>query len=1057
MSDKDYIFKEDGTFIIKNYNKKFAFSNFLPGIAGLYGIPLWVFYVNRNQGIISFGIKDKDHSFLEFFPANKAFLLVESIGFRTFLKINGKVYEPFKISTFNREEEMRIRSSSFEIFERNLNLGLEITVKYFTLPNSPLGALIRKLSIKNISSSDINLEALDGLCKVIPFGTANLFLKDLSRTVEAWMRAYIKDNIAFFRLIVDPKDTSKTRYIEGANFNYSFLYDENKKVFPQLIIDPEIIFSYNLSFTSPVMFLNEKFTPQKKEVLMGKTPSSFSYFLCNIKPQEEKRFYSIFGASFKENIILDFIKNIDRDFIEKKEIENENLIEEIKNNAFCVSDINLFNHYISCSYLDNVLRGGFPFRFDTKEIYYVFSRKHGDLERDYNKFKLLPSYFSEGEANYRDINQNRRIDLFFNPFLYKKNVVYFLNFIKIDGYNPLVIKGEKLFLSKKDALNILEEFDIKKDDKIIKLLVDGFYLGEFFKYLKEIGILLKNPKEVADKLLKLSNKEPVANFGEGYWIDHWHYNLDLIENFLYFYPDKVKDLVLTPEYCFWDDEYKVVDRKKRYVLKDNEILQLNSVEADNLKKPLIDKRKRYKNFLRKKDNTIYKTNLIEKLLSLILNKIATFDLDGIGIDMEADKPGWCDSLNGLPAIFGSSVCETFQLKRACNLVLDLIDKLKEDIELSKEILSFLNSLDKLVSQYLSSKDKRRDFIFWDKANCIKEDFRKNTFFCISGKKEKVSFLKIKRFLENVIKKIDIGIKKAKIKGVYYTYFMREIKKYKVIRNGIKILDYNTKPLNIFLEANVDGLNVQKEKDIYFAIKNSELFDRELKMYRLNANLEKEPLTIGRSRIFPRGWLENESIWLHMEYKYLLATLKAGLYKEFYNDFYNCAVCFLKPEIYGRNPVENSSFIVSSANEDKNLWGKGFVARLSGSTVEILNIWMILCLGNRPFFVDENNKFCIKFSPILESKLFTKDKRVINFKNKEVILEENTFSFSLFSSILVTYHNPKRLDTFFSSSKIEKIVIKDNNESFVINSDIIQEPLSLKIREKKVDFIDIYLG
>jgi len=1055
---KDYIFKEDGTFIIKNYNKKFTFSNFLPGIAGLYGIPFWVFYVNRNQGIISFGIKDKDHSFLEFFPANKAYSLVEFIGFRTFLKINRKFYEPFKISHSNKEEEMRIKSSSFEIFERNNDLGLEISVKYFTLPNSPIGALIRVLSIKNISSSDINLDVLDGLCRVIPFGTANIFLKDLSRTVEAWMRSYIKDNIAFFKLIVDPKDTSKTKYIEGANFNYSFLYDGNKKVFPQLIIDPEIIFSYNLSFVSPVMFLEEKFIPAKKEVLLGKTPSSFSHFVWSIKPQEEKRFYSIFGASFKENIILDFTKNIDRDFIEKKEIENENLIEEIKNNAFCVSDINLFNHYISCSYLDNVLRGGFPFRFDTKEIYYVFSRKHGDLERDYNKFKLLPSYFSEGEANYRDVNQNRRIDLFFNPFLYKKNVVYFLNFIKIDGYNPLVIKGEKLFLSKKDALNILEEFDIKKDDKIIKLLIDGFYLGEFFKYLKEIGILLNNPKEVAERLLKFSNKEPVANFGEGYWIDHWYYNLDLIENFLYFYPDKVKDLVLTPEYCFWDDEYRVVDRKKRYVLKDNEILQLNSVEADNLKKSLIDKRKRYKNFLRKKDNTIYKTNLIEKLLSLILNKLATFDLDGIGIEMEADKPGWCDSLNGLPAIFGSSVCEVFQLKRACNLVLDLIDKLKEDIELSKEILSFLNSLDKLVSQYLFSKDKERDFIFWDKANCIKEDFRKNTFFCISGKKEKISFLKLKKFLENVIEKIDISIKKSKRdNGLYYTYFMGEIKKYKVTKNGIKILSFKTKVLPVFLEANVSALSIQKEQDVYFSIKKSELFDRELKMYRLNANLEKEPLEIGRSRIFPRGWLENESIWLHMEYKYLLATLKAGLYKEFYEDFYNCAICFLKPEIYGRSPVENSSFIVSSANEDKNLWGKGFVARLSGSTVELLNIWMILCLGYRPFFIDKNNKLYIKFSPILESKLFTKEKKVINFKNRKITLEENTFTFSLFSSILITYHNPKRIDTFCDSCRIEKIIIKKDNKTLIINSEVISEPLSLEIRNKKVDFIDIYLG
>ena len=39
----------DGSFtaIIHDYNKKPAFSDFLPGIAGLYGTPAWCFFVNR--------------------------------------------------------------------------------------------------------------------------------------------------------------------------------------------------------------------------------------------------------------------------------------------------------------------------------------------------------------------------------------------------------------------------------------------------------------------------------------------------------------------------------------------------------------------------------------------------------------------------------------------------------------------------------------------------------------------------------------------------------------------------------------------------------------------------------------------------------------------------------------------------------------------------------------------------------------------------------------------------------------------------------------------------
>ena len=48
-------------------------------------------------------------------------------------------------------------------------------------------------------------------------------------------------------------------------------------------------------------------------------------------------------------------------------------------------------------------------------------------------------------------------------------------------------------------------------------------------------------------------------------------------------------------------------------------------------------------------------------------------------------------------------------------------------------------------------------------------------------------------------------------------------------------------------------------------------------------LNKESLEIGRSRVFTPGWLENESIWLHMEYKYLIELIKGGLVKEYYDE------------------------------------------------------------------------------------------------------------------------------------------------------------------------------
>ncbi|PIQ87626.1 MAG: hypothetical protein COV73_03120, partial [Candidatus Omnitrophica bacterium CG11_big_fil_rev_8_21_14_0_20_43_6] len=60
----EYYLNKQDEFVIQNYNYAKPFANFFPGIAGKYGIPMWVFYVNRGQCICSFGTKDKDHAIL---------------------------------------------------------------------------------------------------------------------------------------------------------------------------------------------------------------------------------------------------------------------------------------------------------------------------------------------------------------------------------------------------------------------------------------------------------------------------------------------------------------------------------------------------------------------------------------------------------------------------------------------------------------------------------------------------------------------------------------------------------------------------------------------------------------------------------------------------------------------------------------------------------------------------------------------------------------------------------------------------------------------------------
>lgn len=1062
---EDYFLADDGSFFIKDYNNKPAFSSFLPAIAGEWGVPFWVFYVNRAQGVFGFGLGDKDHAFGEFFPANQAYSLVSYLGFRTFIMIDGKpCYEVFSpLTNHHRQEVMIIRSASLEIKKINYNLGLDFSLKYFTLANSPLGGLVRVLRIKNINKKPCRLQILDGMTKVIPFGCGHFFLKNLSRTIEAWMQSYKKNNLCLFRLLVHPQDTSFTQYIEGANFVYAFYEDNGKLFHPDYLINPSSVFGEDTFYLHPVISSDNKFPTENISFLKGKTPCCFSHFNWHLNKDEEKVFYSLWGGAFYEDQILSFIKRVHPSFLKEKEKENRRVIDKIKNNIFAVTAYNSLNHYLKNTYLDNVLRGGYPYSTgEGFQSYYIFSRKHGDLERDYNNFFIRPSYFSEGEANYRDIAQNRRLDLFFHPQVGRKNIKYFLNFIKIDGYNPLVIRGEKLFFRKNEIKRFITHYKIKTK-KIISLLEEGAFLGEILSAIcHQLGQEKFNKlrDDLVAYLLKYAQREPSAEHREGYWIDHWHYTLDLFENYLYFFPDKLNELFKEKDYYFWDEPYYVLPRQRRYYLKRGEVYQGQAVERKEDKEKIISRRKHFSCYLHTRVGKPYRTTLGVKLLSLILNKVSSLDPYGVGVEMEASKPGWCDSLNGLPALLGSSLCETLEIKRCCQILKDALSKIElEKLVLPQEIYSFYNKISFLLNRYFSLPENERDFFWWQRSQNIKEEFRKKTFYCLSGEERTIKKGQLINFLNKIISKVDLKTKKSfdKKTNLPLTYFRHNVKKFCKVRNFIYPQRFIQKPLPLFLEGPMHYIKVEKSSasSIYKNLKKSLLFDNKLKMYKLNCPLDKESLEIGRSRIFPKGWLENESIWLHMEYKYLLEVLKSGLVEEFYSDFLNCAVPFFEPQKYGRSILENSSFIVSSSYFDKKIWGRGFVARLSGATVEFLNIWMVLCLGFRPFYLDKDGKLILKFSPLLKGEMFLKEDKEVEFNGERLIFAKNTFAFNLFSSVLVVYYNPKRKDTF-RKCKAKKIVVeKKDGEKIPLAGDFLPSPLSYQVRERKIKRIDVY--
>lgn len=999
-------------YIIQEYHKKPTFASFLPGLSGVHGIPVWCFYVNRGQCITSFGMEDKDHALMEFYPAHQAYQRTKRMGFRTFLKVDGVYTEAFTRDAYNKE--MFIGMNDLIIQEENTDLQLEITVKYYTLPSEELGGLVRQVTICNKSSHKKSVEVLDGMAEMLPYGIDWQSMKVEGQTSKAWMEVLNHETgIPYCKMRVSTDDIAEVKEVEGGNFGFAF--GSSGEVLP-VMINQENIFGYDNSLENPLCF-QEETLPEllaKEQIAQNILPCCFFAQQQELMPGEVCSFVEVFGQTKDQKRLKKLHeKSAQPDFFIQKEGEAFDITLDLTDRIATKTASKNFDLYCRQTYMDNVLRGGCPTRLGGNKLFYLYSRKHGDVERDYNFFRILPEFYTQGNGNFRDVIQNRRSDVQFSAFVGEANIKMFYNCIQIDGYNPLGIEKTTYHMPGETA---------------------SFTPGQLYQELMEAYPDQQSKiEEIFHQKMSLAESDSKTSYLEGYWSDHWTYLLDLVEGYLAVYPEKEESLLFADgTYRYKQAAVTLLPRKKRYVHTRQGIRQYNYLKNN----PKGDK----KEYLEYRNGEKVTSTLAEKLFLICVVKTAALDLNGMGIEMEGGKPGWYDALNGLPGLLGSSMCETYEVARNMNYLLSALKKYNKTLSVPQELKA-------LALGMVHAQEEPQMLVRWNLVNDAKEEFWEETCDCLSGVKAEISSDDAIRMLQGFQRVVMEGIERALEmgEGISPAYFSYEVLDYEEDARGILPTRVKAKMLPWFLEGPARYLKLdmkpEKKQRLYQQVKASGLYDAPLGMYKVNASLDQETYEIGRARAFTPGWLENESIWLHMEYKYLLELLKSGLYEAFIEDFKSAAIPFQKEERYGRSILENSSFLASSANPDPKLHGRGFVARLSGSTAEFLQIWQIMMFGVKPFTVQEE-KVTLALQPMLPAYLIDQNKEV------QAMFLGNT---------PVVYHLQHQQDYIPGNYTVKKYLItRKNGEIAEECGEKLQGDIVREIRDEGVTGIEVYL-
>ncbi|MGR8929638.1 MAG: hypothetical protein ACU836_03280 [Gammaproteobacteria bacterium] len=1056
MSAARYHFDDRDGFIIENYNDQPPFASFLPGIAGVRGRPAWVFYVNRGQGIASFGVRNKDGAFLEFFPADKAYQLTPSRGFRTFLKIGDGAgatrHEPFRRGAgVSVRQRMLVTPHEIGIEEVNPALGVSIRTDLFTLPEAPVSGLVRRVEITNLAAEAQRLDIVDGLPQVQPYAMNQWILKFMSRTAEAFMRVEgAAVHRPFYRLRVWPTDSPQVERVEAGNFFIGLLDGELNPA----IVDPECVFAAAGDFATAERFFSTPDLDLENQVLANQTPAAMQTLAFKLAAGESRVFYGVYGHAASPEIFDRFVSEARSDaYLEGKRICNRELIDSIRRRAFTSTAKPLFDQHAQQCYLDNGLRGGFPTAVPGGQMLYLFGRKHGDLERDYNDFLLQDAPYSEGNGDFRDVLQNRRVDIFFEPALGDRNIRYFFNLIQPDGYNPCSLRNWRFAV---DSVQSLSRY-FSAVPGLEALLSREFKYAELWESLNSAT---GRADELIGEILALAQTVEHAEFDRGYWSDHWTYLVDLLIAYQAIFPDRLSDLFLDNNYTFFDPTHFVAPRAAKYHITANGLRQYGAVQFSEQKKTLIEGRscRRYQVRWQHGTGAIVYTSLLGKILTLVANKLATLDPAGIGIEMEADRPGWCDALNGLPGILGSAVNETIELLRLVDFTLVVLAGRDGVVALPAELAEFIDGLDALIARAELSAMQ-----FWRESGELKETYRERVFMGFDGEQRELAWATVRDFLGKASTYSKAAIAKAKTPTGIVTYFAYEAKNYRRLEDGtVAGLEFERMPLPLFLEGFVHALRIadtSEARRLYDAARKSDLFDGKLGMYRLNVPLGEQALDLGRIGVFNDGWLENGSIFLHMHYKFVLEMLRAGLADEFYANIEQLLVAFRNPEQYKRNPAENSSFLVSSGfSVDPRQHGRGCVARLSGSTVEFLHLWTHLFLGPSPFSVQQG---VLRFqpAPVLHGSLFSDRVQMLKPFGREESLPDASAACAIFGSTLLVYLNPQRNNTYGEGgvSPCRYHLRRRNGDTQTVSSAYLEGENADALRRGEYRRVDVELG
>lgn len=711
----------------------------------------WMF-ISSNGGLTA-GRRNPEYALFPYYTDDKITESADITGCKTIFRIKHNdslhIWEPFSerdLDKFNISRNLYKSIYGNKLLFEEINHDLQLAFRYQWNSGNEFG-FIRKATLFNFSQTAFEINLLDGIQNILPYGVSSDLQRSTSNLVDAYKRSELEPStglgiFALSAIIVDKAEPSEAL---KANTVWSLGLEKPRYLLSSLQLDK----------------FRRKLEVSEEHDIKGEKGAYFVVSDILLTANTEKSWTIIADVNLDHSRIIRLRKMIreqkDLDHLIQKDIDSgtENLIKLVAGADGLQSGADKFsdNRHFS-NVLFNIMRGGiFDHNYQIEKQDFVcylananrevakrntrfiedlekkfsqselqtrlqnvedadlirlgieylplkFSRRHGDPSRPWNYFSINTRNEKDGskvldyEGNWRDIFQNWEALVHSYPEFIEGMIFKFLNSSTFDGYNPYrITKGG------------IDWEIIEPDDPWSYI---GYWGDHQIIYLLKFLEILENHKP--GRIASLLYKEWFVYAAVPYTIKPYD---QILKN--------PKDTIE------FDHQWDSAIRKKR-----------EQIGADGA-------------LLSIGENEIYHVNFLEKILASVLAKISNF-VPEAGIWMNTQRPEWNDANNALVGN-GVSMVTLYYLHRFLKFFrasLDVTDA--ENLKISSELLEFyhstretLHEFSPLLSGSFSNSERKMMIDSLGKAaSDYRQQIYKNGFW---GKKRSTSLEGLRTFIQ----------------------------------------------------------------------------------------------------------------------------------------------------------------------------------------------------------------------------------------------------------------------------------------------------------------------